>query len=232
MSKETKGKIYILLWKISIILTAIFLIISLITENIIYFIIAIFLGIMMHIIPLIGSKYVNYLKKTTAEKYQISINEYKDISSYFNNYKRGNIKINDDIYGDIYYKIDKKWYDLFKRRITLIATINMKIYDGKTKNLIMEKINNWLTENIGERNGNNDYLEVALVLCLDKINDKFKNYINQDIFQDHEIIILPVGIVLDEKNMYIRVQKEAYLKSNYQKLKKKFLDTIDYMLIK
>lgn len=113
-----------------------------------------------------------------------------------------------------------------------MVTINMKEYDSKTKNLIMEKINNWLEENIGERNGNNDYLEVALVLCLDSINDKFINYINKDIFQDYRIIILPVGIVLDEKNMYVRVQKESYLRLNYKKLKKKFMDTIDYMIVK
>jgi hypothetical protein len=129
-------------------------------------------------------------------------------------------------------KIDKKWYNFFKRKITLMVTINMKEYDSKTKNLIMEKINNWLEENIGERNGNNDYLEVALVLCLDSINDKFINYINKDIFQDYRIIILPVGIVLDEKNMYVRVQKESYLRLNYKKLKKKFMDTIDYMIVK
>ena len=238
MSKKTKGKIFIFLWKLTIVLSAIGIILTCITDDeqmqLIFFLASILLFILMIVIGIIGKKYVDYRKKTTAEKYQVKINEYNDISYYFSNdnYERGSIKIDENIYGDIYYKIDKKWYNLFNRKITLFVTINMKIYDGKTKNLIMEKINDWLTENIGERNGNSDYLEVALVLCIDSINDKFKNYINKDIYQDYRIIILPVGIVLDEKIMYVRVQKEAYLKSNYKKLKQKFMDTMNEMIIK
>lgn len=239
MSKKTKGKIFIFLWKVTIVLAIISIILTCILDEdekmqLIFFLISIFLGIMMCVIPAIGSKYVDFRKTTTAEKYKIKINSYHDLSYYFsnNNYDTSIIRIDENTYGNIYYRTDKKWYNFFKRKITLIVTIDMKEYDAKTKDLIMEKINAWLKENIGYRNGNADYLEVALVLCLDSINDKFKNYINKDIFQNYEIVILPVGIVLDEKIMYVRVQKEAYLKVNYKKLKKKFMDTIDYMIVK
>ena len=238
MSKKTKGKIFIFLWKLTMILSLIGIILTCITNDeqmqLIFFIASILLFIMMIAIGIIGEKYADFRKITTAEKYQIKINEYKDISYYFSNsdYERENIKIDEDIYGDIYYKIDKKWYNLLKKTITLMVTINMKEYDSKIKNIIMENIDDWLIEKFGDRNGNFDHLEVALVLCLDSINDKFKNYINKDIFQDYRIILLPIGIILDEKYMYVRVQKEAYLKANYKRLKKKFMETIDHMIVK
>ena len=236
MSKKTKGKIFIFLWKVTIILCAISLILTCMLDEdekmqLIFFFISMFLGIMMHVIAYVGEKYVDFRKVTTALKYQIKIKGYNDISYYLSNdnYERDNIKINENIYGDIYYKVKKSGFILSSRKVTLIVTINMKTYDAKTKDLIMNKINDWLVDNLGERN--DDYLEVVLVLCLDSINDKFKNYINQDIYQSPEIILLPVGIVLDNSTMYIRVQKEAFLKGRYKKLKKKFIDTINDMII-
>lgn len=238
MSKKTKGKIFIFLWKLTIILSLIGIVLTCIADDeqmqLIFFLSSILLFIMMIVIGIIGEKYVDFRKITTAEKYHVNINGYNDISYYLsnNNFERGSIKVDENIYGDIYYKIKKNIFTFFDRKITLVTTINMKTYDGKTKELIMKKINDWLLENFGERNGDFDFLEVALVLCLDSINDKFKNYINRDIYQDKKLIILPVGIVFNEKNMYVGVQKELYLKGHYKKLKKKFMDTIDYMIVK
>lgn len=226
MSKKTKGKIFIFLWKLTIILSLIGIVLTCIADDeqmqLIFFLSSILLFIMMIVIGIIGEKYVDFRKITTAEKYHVNINGYNDISYYLsnNNFERGSIKVDENIYGDIYYKIKKNIFTFFDRKITLVTTINMKTYDGKTKELIMKKINDWLLENFEERNGDFDFLELALVLCLDSINDKFKNYINRDIYQDKKLIILPVGIVFDEKNV-CRSAKRIIFKRSLQKIKEK-----------
>jgi len=182
----------------------------------------------MFFIQSLDGKYIELTPSSFAEKNKIKYKNYEEVISQFSkniNFNKGSIKINDNVYGTIFYNVKRNWYNIFGKELFLIFIVNMKEYDNETLHLIIDKFE----ENIGDYVGrftNNDYVEFTLITCLDHLNKDFIKYIDKDVIQDNNRIKLPVGIVFENNTLYIGTQKSPLFKNRYEKLKKYILNIL------
>lgn len=227
--KKKKGRIIVLMWKLTVALTAIGILLTIFTNNekyqLIYFISSLVLGTAMLIIGDKGSNYINYRKNTNAQKYDININNYHELIKYLNNNSKLNSANFSSLDGNninIFYKVEKHWYNYFNKNIFIIVTVSMELFDDKIIDTILQEIDEYISKCV-EGYSDSDYIEMSLVLCLEKENNEFKKYINRDIIQTPNIIKLPVGIVFTENKIYISNQESSYNKGKYKLLIEKFM---------
>lgn len=223
-------KIIIFIWKISIVLTAFSLLFMLLADDgytqLLLFVFSLIFGSIMFSIQFLNGRYIDLKPITIAEKVKIDFNNFQDLVDYISkniNYNKGSIKINDKIQGIVFYEIKRHWYNFFGKEISFIFVVNMKKYDNKTLRLVIKKFEECISDYVGTF-ATDDYVEFILITCLEESNYEFNNYINKDVVQTNNRIKLPVGIVFNDKLLYIANQKSLLYKSRYKKLRNHVLD--------
>ncbi len=193
--------------------------------QLIFFIISMCFGVILLSIDKIAGKYINLMKKTNSEKYHINVCEYKHFVNYISKnlkFDELDLKVSDDVLGNIFYKVDKHWYNFFGREISIVFIVNMERYIQEKLELALDKLDEKLSQCI-KNCGENDYIEMTLILCLQTSNKEFIKYIDKDVFQTSNFIKLPIGVVFDNQSMYISKQESFLGKGKYKKLKEKVL---------
>ncbi len=77
-----------------------------------------------------------------------------------------------------------------------------------------------------------DKLDTTYVITVDKVTPAFSKYTERNIKQTFWITVLPVGISLASKTLYISTQEEGFSIFRYKKMKKQFIMDIDELLEK
>lgn len=232
INKKTE-KLLILLWKISIIIAGLSLLLLLFvasdTLKLILFIIAMLFGGIMFFIQSLDGKYIELIPKPYAEKIKVDFKNFLEVSAQIEKkcqYEKANIKINDEMHGIAYYEVKRHWYNFFGKEIKFIFVVNMKEYNDKNLELIITKFEESIVDYVGNFT-KDDYVEFILITCMENSNKKFENYINDDVIQLSTRIKLPVGIVFSDGLMYISTQKAIMFKKRYEKLKNNILDMLN-----
>lgn len=221
------------LYKFLLILTAILLIltgiISTLFDNsdlaLVFFFAMIIVYILFLILQAKGGEYIELRKKTQSLKIKIKKFKYTDVLKTFKenlNYNSEYLKISNELSGYIFYKYSRPYYLYFRKKISLIVLIDMKEFDEANLKLSLNKIDEWIENKYGKYNIS-DYIELILVTHIENRNNEFFEYINKDILQMPYFIKLPVGIIENEKLMYISKQENIAQVWRYNKLKKTYI---------
>lgn len=75
-----------------------------------------------------------------------------------------------------------------------------------------------------------DKLDITYVITVDKVTPAFSKYIERNVKQTFWTTVLPVGISLASKTLYISTQEEGFSIFRYKKMKKQFIMDIDELL--
>lgn len=67
------------------------------------------------------------------------------------------------------------------------------------------------------------------VICVDRITPPFREFINNNIKQELNKYKLPVGVSFGSNTIYIAKQKDGFAITKYKKLRKQFLEIINYI---
>ena len=193
----------------------------------------IFFGILMFvcvgIVILICSmdgKYYDLEKTKKVKSIKINFDNYDEIVSELSNgldYKKNNIKIDDNINGIIFSDVKKSL--IYGKKMSYIVLVNIEEFSKKTFEQIINATGKWFDENTDDVYYHN-YIENTVIMCIEKNNKDFLNFINTGIMQINTFMKLPIGIVLKDKEMYIANNKGSRYKKKYNKMKTRILNIL------
>lgn len=226
-----KEKILTLIWKIVVILCIISLLLVGLTEEMLFFWTTVILGIAFFSLNFFAGKYIKPDKDIPAEIYELNTTEYENFIKCIDetmDYNKTDLKMLDGIFGHMFYKVQNNKHNM---EISILSFVNIKEYKKKIVENILTEMNKIMIENIGDF-GEEDYIDLTLVLCMEKVNSDFLKYINRNLFQTHNFIKLPVGIDMNDSKMYIHNQKKFIGKKKYMQIKDRFLKNMNNIIIR
>ena len=224
-----KEKILTLIWKIVVILCIISFLLVGLTEEMLFFWTTAILGIIFFSLNFFAGKYIKPDKDIPAEIYQLNTNEYADFIKCIDetmDYNKLNLKLIDGIFGHMFYRVKNNKHNM---EISIISFVNIKEYNKKIVQNILTEMNKITIENIGDF-GEEDYIDMTLVLCMEKVNNDFLKYINKSVFQALNFIKLPIGIDMNDSKMYVYNQKKSFGKKKYMQIKDRFLKNMSKII--
>lgn len=107
-----------------------------------------------------------------------------------------------------------------------IEKITEELMYGFEEHIFVEQILN--LEDIEPK----DKLDITYLIAVDRVTPTFSKYIERNVKQTFWTTVLPVGISLASKTLYISTQKEGFSIFRYKKMKKQFIMDIDELLEK
>ena len=196
-------------------------------------IIAMIGAVISYSIMSLDGKYIEIKEKPLTQHYQIKYNNYNEIIKLYQQnpkyakYEMRKFKITNNIEGIVYYESKRHWYNVFGKELSFVFIVNMKEFDNNTLELVVDKFDEEIKKHIGKYT-NDDYSEFTMIMCLDKANKEFIEYIDSEITQTTNRRILPVGIVFENNTMYIANQHLPIYKNSREKLAKEVIEIIEH----
>lgn len=172
-------------------------------------------------------------EKTKPKKYKILVNHFNELKQVISK------KIKEENYNEIKvyennrYKIEFGVKNKFREQY-IIALLNLEelteeIYQ-EFKDNYFEDFGNHLIQN-GEINPSKT-INLIYIICVNKKNKVFTNYVQRNVYQGYQRYNLPIGIDLENKTVYIATQSDGMAPNQYRKLKRMFEKYIDGIIEK
>ncbi len=139
--------------------------------------------------------YNDIVAKLTEQKYKLTLEKKYDNEKELNIYEK-NLGISN---------------------IEFYAIIRMKEFKDKTE----EEIDNDLHDLIETLNS--IYISLKIIIIVDKSTERFKEYLFTNCLIEERLTILPTGIELNTKSLYVHKQNDSMFKSAYKYMRDSFI---------
>lgn len=162
-------------------------------------------------------------EKTKPKKYKIMVNDFNELKQVISkNIKEDNYS-ELKVYENNRYKIDF-WVKSKFREQYIVALLNLEelteeIYQ-EFKDNYFEEFGNYLIQNNEIKQSKS--INLICIICINKKNKVFNKYVERNLYQDYQRYNLPVGIDMENKELYIATQNEGMAPNKYRKLKRMF----------
>ncbi len=113
-----------------------------------------------------------------------------------------------------------------KRRVFLKLDCYIDIRSSEMSEDVAQEVKNAVSEIVSEYcHGTMIFKSINCisVICVNHITSDFQKLVNGNIIQEMKIGRLPIGIALDEKNIYVAKQKDGLFIAKYKHLRKEYL---------
>ena len=162
-------------------------------------------------------------EKTKPKKYKIMVNDFNELKQVISkNIKEDNYS-ELKVYENNRYKIDF-WVKNKFREQYIVSLLNLEelteeIYQ-EFKDNYFEEFGNYLIQNNEIKQSKS--INLICIICINKKNKVFNKYVERNVYQDYQRYNLPVGIDMENKELYIATQNEGMAPNKYRKLKRIF----------
>ena len=162
-------------------------------------------------------------EKTKPKKYKILINDFNELKQVISK------KIKEENYNELKvyennrYRIEFGIKNRFREQY-IVALLNLEelteeIYQ-EFKDNYFEDFGNYLIQN-NEINPSKT-INLIYIICVNKKNKVFNKYVERNVYQDYQRYNLPVGVDMENKDLYIATQNDGMAPNKYRKLKRMF----------
>lgn len=166
-------------------------------------------------------------------KYTLKLYNYKEFLIFIKNklYSNGyeELKLYKNSNYVIEYFIKKKLFATNIYAFINLPELTQEVYDSY-KNNNFEDFTNYLISNKIIKKNRLNFL--TCILCVDKSNKIFKNFLNKKFYQDNKIYMFPIGINFNSSKVYIIERLNLFQLPQYMVLSNTFIKYIDEILIK
>lgn len=162
-------------------------------------------------------------EKTKPKKYTILINDFNElkqvISKKIEEENYNNFKVYENNRYRIEFGIKNKFREQYIVALLNLEELTEEIYQ-EFKDNYFEDFGNYLIQN-NEINPSKT-INLICIICINKKNKVFNKYVERNVYQDYQRYNLPVGIDMENKELYIATQNEGMAPNKYRKLKRMF----------
>lgn len=162
-------------------------------------------------------------EKTKPKKYKILINDFNELKQVISKKIEEENYNNFKVYENNRYRIEF-WIKNKFREQYIVALLNLEelteeIYQ-EFKDNYFEDFGNYLIQN-NEINPSKT-INLIYIISVNKKNKVFNKYVERNVYQDYQRYNLPVGVDMENKDLYIATQNDGMAPNKYRKLKRMF----------
>ena len=172
--------------------------------------------------------FMKYIKSkpVKAQKFQLEFSNYELFSGYIDNvlakknYEKRVLKNSIDN-AEISMYFNNQHLNLLKA----VALIRVSEVTEELIDKFDEEISNFFCDYY-ENEETHDYIDLIIILCVDRITPVFHKYVNSNLQQEYKKGKLLVGISFGGKNIYISNPKGSFAYKKYKYLQKEFFELL------
>ena len=162
-------------------------------------------------------------EKTKPKKYKILINDFNELKQVISKKTKeenySDFKVYENNRCRIEFGIKNKFREQYIVALLNLEELTEEIYQ-EFKDNYFEDFGNYLIQN-NEINPSKT-INLIYIICVNKKNKVFNKYVERNVYQDYQRYNLPVGIDMENKDLYIATQNDGMAPNKYRKLKRVF----------